>query len=75
MLGYCHFKLKEHEKAIHAFQNVLRLNPGSGVDYANIGVNYQALGENSKAIEYYAKALLIDPHIDFARENLTKLKT
>ncbi len=75
LLGYCHFKLKEHEKAIHAFQNVLRLNPSSGVDYANIGVNYQALGEKSKAIEYYAKALLIDPHIDFARDKLAKLKT
>jgi ribosomal protein S12 methylthiotransferase accessory factor len=74
LMGFCHFKLKAHEKAIDCFQQVLRLDPGSAIDYANIGVNYRDLGETEKAMEYFLKALTIDPSIEFARENLDKLR-
>jgi ribosomal protein S12 methylthiotransferase accessory factor len=72
--GFCYFKLKDHEKAIDCFKTVLRLDPGSAIDYANVGVNYRDLGETEKAMEYFLKALTIDPSIDFARENLDKLR-
>lgn len=74
LMGFCYFKLKEHEKAIESFKKVLRLNPSSAIDYANIGSNYRDLGERKKAIRYYEMALEIDPTIDFARDNLAKLK-
>ena len=74
LMGFCHFKLKDHRKAIDCFQTVLRLDPGSAIDYANVGVNYRDLGETEKAMEYFLKALTIDPAIDFARENLDKLR-
>jgi len=72
--GFCHFKLKQHEQAIEAFARVLELNPGSAIDYANIGSNYREMGEKDKAIYFYEVALSIDPSIDFARESLAKLK-
>jgi len=75
LMGFCHFKLKQHEKAIEAFARVLDLNPGSAIDYANIGSNYREMGEREKAIYFYEIALSIDPSIDFARESLTKLKS
>lgn len=73
LMGFCHFKLKQHEKAIAAFQEVIRLNPSSAIDYANIGSNYRDMGDVDNAVAYYRIALDIDPGIDFARENLEKL--
>ncbi len=73
LMGFCHFKLKQHEKAIYAFKKVIRLNPSSAIDYANIGSNYRDMGDVENAAAYYRIALDIDPGIDFARENLLRL--
>ena len=74
LMGFCHFKLKQHEKAIENFAKVLDLNPGSAIDYANIGSNYREMGASDKAIYFYEVALSIDPTIDFARQSLERLK-
>ncbi len=74
LMGFCNFKLGRHIEAIHCFEKVLGLNPNSAIDYANIGSNYRALGEKQKAMQYYAMALEMDPTIEFARENLAKLR-
>ncbi|GBC60071.1 hypothetical protein DENIS_1013 [Desulfonema ishimotonii] len=73
LMGFCHFKLKAHEEAIASFKNVLRLNPGSGIDYANIAVNYREMDQKEKAVECFEIALALDPSLDFARESLEKL--
>ncbi|HDR15024.1 MAG TPA: tetratricopeptide repeat protein [Desulfobacteraceae bacterium] len=74
LMGFCHFKLKEHEKAIECFKSVLALNPGSGIDYANIASNYRDMGKVEEAVQYYSLALELDPDLDFARENLVRLQ-
>ena len=74
LMGFCHFKLREHEKAIENFAKAIDLNPGSAIDYANIGSNYREMGDAEKAITFYEIALSIDPSIDFARESLERLK-
>lgn len=74
LIGFCNFKLKRHEEAIACFQKVLKLDPGSAIDYANIASNYRDMGNTQKAIRYYAMALELDPSIEFAAENLKKLK-
>ena len=73
-MGFCYFKLKEHEKAIECFQKVLRLDPGSAIDYANIASNYRDMGEKEQAIRYYQVALELDPTIGFAKDNLRRLR-
>ena len=75
LLGFCFFKLKEHEKAIESFRNVLKLNPSSAIDYANIASNYRDMGKKEMAIRHYKLALELDETIDFARENLRELET
>ena len=74
LMGFCHFRLGEHERAIAAFEKLLRLDPSSAIDYANIASNYRDMGNAAKAIEYYETALAIDPGIHFAAENLRRLK-
>jgi len=74
LMGFCHFKLKQHDQAIGCFKEVLRLNPSSAIDYANIASNYRELGQREKAIQYYEMALMLDSSIEFARDNLARLK-
>jgi ribosomal protein S12 methylthiotransferase accessory factor len=74
LMGFCYFKLKEHAKAIECFRNVLRLNPSSAIDYANIASNYRDMGDREQAVRYYQLALELDPAIDWVRDNLRKLK-
>ncbi len=71
--GFCHFKLKEHEKAIEDFKKVIELDPSSAIDYANIAANYRQMGEKQKAIRYYQMALTLDDTIQFARKHLQEL--
>lgn len=74
LLGFCYFKLKEHEEAIACFKKVLELDPTSGIDYANIGSNYRDMGNREEAIRYYSLALEFDPALEFARDNLKRLR-
>jgi ribosomal protein S12 methylthiotransferase accessory factor len=73
LLGFCHFKTKRHEQAIQAFEQVLRLDPGSGIDYANIGANYKALGQRDQAAAYFKTALEIDPSLTWVWDALDSL--
>ena len=73
LMGFCHFKLKEHERAIEDFKKVIELDPSSAIDYANIASNYRQMGEKQKAIRYYQMALTLDDTIQFAREHLQEL--
>lgn len=75
LMGFCHFKLKEHAAAIENFKKVIQLDPSSAIDYANIASNYRDMGQTAKAIRYYEMALTLDASIEFARENLGKLKS
>jgi len=74
LMGFSHFKLKEHEKAIACFKKVLQIDQGSAIDYANIASNYRDMGQKENAIKYYEVALAMDPAIEFARDNLAKLR-
>ena len=74
LMGFCHFKLRDHRRAITCFENVLAIDPGSAIDHANIGVNYQAIGDTERAVEAYQTALSLDPTIDFAWKKLLALQ-
>lgn len=74
LLGFCLFKQKQYEQAIEAFSRAIELDPGLAINYANIGTNLRELGRISEACEMYAHALELDPELDFARENLERLR-
>ncbi|WP_136806356.1 YcaO-like family protein [Desulfosediminicola flagellatus] len=73
MLGVCYFKKQDHETAIFHFKRAVDLNPASGIDYANLGVNYSRMGKEQEAIEYFTVALTLDSSLDFARNELAIL--
>ena len=73
LLGFCHYMLKNHEQAIEAFAQAIELEPGLGINYANIGSNLRELGRFEEACHLYRQALELDPSLDFARDNLERL--
>ena len=72
--GFCHYQLKQHQEAIAAFERAIEIDPGSAIDYANIGSNLRELGLKQEAIRLYRMALELDPDIAFARDNITRLE-
>jgi ribosomal protein S12 methylthiotransferase accessory factor len=72
--GFCHYQLKQHQDAIAAFERAIEIDPGSAIDYANIGSNLRELGLKQEAIRLYRMALELDPDIDFAKDNISKLE-
>lgn len=72
--GFCYFKMKKHLESIQAFERAIELDPGSAIDYANIGSNLRELGHREEAARLYRIALELDPDIDFARASLAKLE-
>ena len=71
--GYCFFKLDRHLEAIEAFEKAISIDPGSAIDYANIGSNLDKLGLKEAASRWYEMALELDPELDWVREKLAKL--
>jgi ribosomal protein S12 methylthiotransferase accessory factor len=74
LLGFCHFMLKEHEDSIAAFERAIEIEPGLAINYANIGSNLRELGRLPEACKMYEHALELDAGLDFARENLKRLR-
>ena len=74
LLGFCHYSQGRYYEAIECFERVIELDPGSAVDYANIGSNLRKLGMNEAARRWYQMALELDPEIHWARQHLEELE-
>ena len=60
---------------MECFEKAIELDPGSGIDYANLGINLRELGFRQEAAHLLKMALDLDPSLDFARlalENLSE---
>ncbi len=74
LLGFCCFKLEEYQQAVECFEKVIELDPGSAIDYANLGINLQRLGHPKEAAYVLKQALELDPTLDFAARALADLE-
>ncbi len=71
--GVAYFKLKNYSKAARDFESVLRLDKGSIMDIANLGLCYKFMGQNEQARHYLEEALELDPSLEFAQNHLQEL--
>ena len=55
---------------MECFEKVIELDPGSAIDYANLGINLQRLGLDKEAAFVLKQALELDPALDFAARAL-----
>jgi CubicO group peptidase (beta-lactamase class C family) len=73
-LGYALLGSRKREAAIEIFRyNVTRF-PKSANTYDSLAEAYLAVGDKAKAVEYYEKALAVDPKFPSALEALKRLK-
>lgn len=65
-----YYKMGNKEKYNELMESILEKNPNDPNIYYNLGVTAAELGDNDKAIDYYKKALEIDPEMNNARMNI-----
>ncbi|MCL1915700.1 MAG: YcaO-like family protein [Desulfovibrionaceae bacterium] len=73
-LGVAHFKTGDYAEAAHAFTTALKIDKGSAVDLANLGLCRKFMGEKNEAVSLLRAALELDPGLGFAHEQLLELE-
>lgn len=66
-------KLAKFAESEEIFLKIIELKPNTALYSANLGVLYHRWNKKEKAIEFYKKALLINPNMKSAKDNLRKL--
>ena len=74
LLGVARFKTGRYAEAAEAFSAVLRVDKGSALDLANLGLCQKFLGQKEEAARHLRAALELDPSLDFARKHLAELE-
>lgn len=74
LLGVSLYKTRRYEEAADAFRAVLKLDKGSAMDRANLGICHKFLGNLTEAQRQLRTALELDPSLDFARAHLKELE-
>ena len=75
LLGVARFKAGRYAEAAEAFAAVLRVDKGSALDLANLGLCRKFLGQKGRSGPAFARtALELDSSPDFARKHLAELK-
>ena len=74
LLGVAHFKTGNYAMAADAFAAVLRVDKGSAMDLANLGLCEKFMGKNEEVRRHLTAALELDPGLDFARQHLSQLE-
>ena len=74
LLGVALYKNGRYAEAADAFKAVLKLDKGSAMDRANLGICYKFLGRPPDARRELTAALELDPTLDFARAHLSELE-
>lgn len=65
-----YYRMDDKQKYNEIMEEVLEKNPDDPAIYYNLGVTTADLGDTEGAIEYYKKALELDPNMDEARMNI-----
>jgi tetratricopeptide (TPR) repeat protein len=72
-LGKSYSMLKKYDLSIEAINKAIEIGgPGAKV-YATLATTYSFKGNNAKAIEFYNKALELDPSYEWARKKLARI--
>ena len=72
--GVAHFKLKDYGSAAGDFETALKIDKGSALDLANLGICHKFMGNRHEAARCLHSALELEPGLEFAREHLKELE-
>ena len=72
-LGVCFQRVNQHENALRAFKQALKLAPWNPLIHANVGNAYLALQQPNNAKEFYEQALKINPNDRVTTQRLQQI--
>jgi CubicO group peptidase (beta-lactamase class C family) len=73
-IGYSFLKEENHDEALKFFTLNVKLFPEDSNLWDSLGEVYYKMGDKVKALEYYEKALSIDPYMESSKEMVKLLK-
>ncbi len=71
--GVAYFKLQDYAHAANDFEHVLRIDKGSVMDIANLGLCHKYMGHKEDAKHYLETALSLNPDLTFAQKHLEEV--
>jgi len=72
-LGKSYSMLKKYDLSIEVINKAIEIRGPSAYVYATLATTYSLKGNNAKAIEFYNKALELDPSYEWARKKLARI--
>lgn len=72
-LGKSYSMLKKYDLSIEAINKAIEIRGPSAKVYTTLATTYSLKGNNAKAIEFYNKALELDPSYEWARKKLARI--
>ena len=72
-LGKSYSMLKKHDLSIEAINKAIEIRGPNAKIYTTLATTYSLKGNNAKAIQFYNKALELDPSYELARKKLTRI--
>ncbi len=67
-VGYIFTQMREYERSLVAYQNVLRLNPQNDRVWFNIGYSFLVLGDTRQALRAFNKAIRLAPDESYRKK-------
>jgi Flp pilus assembly protein TadD len=67
-VGYIFTQMREYERSLVAYQNVLRLNPQNDKVWFNIGYSFLVLGDVRQALKAFNKAIVLAPDEEYRKK-------
>ncbi len=67
-VGYIFTQMKEYERSLVAYQNVLRINPKNERVWFNIGYSFLVLGDIRQALKAFNRAVKLAPDENFRKK-------
>jgi len=72
-LGKSYSMLKKYDLSIEVIKKAIEIRGHSAKVYTTLATTYSLKGNNAKAIEFYNKALELDPSYEWARKKLARI--
>ncbi len=72
-IGNCYVYSNDIGRAIHSYNEAIRIDPSKEKAFINLGTSYEKLGQAELAISCYEKAIKINPRNPDAYLNLTQI--
>lgn len=72
-LGKSYSMLKKYDLSVEAINKAIEIGGGNAKVYALLATTYSLEGNKTKAIQFYNKALELDPSYEWARKKLARI--